>query len=140
MGHSLFEVLYGFPPRHFGLELADAVLVLELHSWLEERALMHDLVRQHLLHAQARMKRQADKGSSEWEFSKGDLVFLKLQPYVQSSVCHSSNQKPSFKFLGHFASLLMWGLRLIGWTFRLHHTSTWCFTFLSSRDPQEVFR
>jgi hypothetical protein len=50
----------------------------ELHNWLEERVLMHDLVHQHLTRAQACMKRQADKDHSEQEFSEGDLVFLKL--------------------------------------------------------------
>lgn len=33
------------------------MVIPELHNWLEERALMHDLVRQHLTRAQARMKR-----------------------------------------------------------------------------------
>jgi hypothetical protein len=91
LGYSPFEVLYGFPPCHFGLDPTDAVSILELHTWLEERSLMHDLVRQHLLRSQACMKRQADKGRSECEFYEGDMVFLKLQPYVQSSVSRRSN-------------------------------------------------
>jgi ribosomal protein L21E len=41
---------------------------------------MQDLIRQHLLRAQDRMKRQDDMGRSERVFSVGDRVFLKLQP------------------------------------------------------------
>ena len=54
---------------------------------------MLDLVKQHLLRAQARMKKQVDKGRSERNFAVGDMVFLKLQPYVQSSVAARANQK-----------------------------------------------
>jgi hypothetical protein len=43
---------------------------------------MQELIHQHLLRAQDRMKRQADKGRSERVFLVGDKVFLKLQPYV----------------------------------------------------------
>jgi exosome complex RNA-binding protein Rrp4 len=47
---------------------------------------MQTLVMQHLHRAQERMKRQADKGRSERVFQVGDAVYLKLQPYVQSSL------------------------------------------------------
>jgi hypothetical protein len=35
----------------------------------------------------------------------GDLVFLKLQPYVQSSLVPRASQKLSFKFFGPFSIL-----------------------------------
>ena len=57
LGRSPFEVLYGFPPRHLGYDLADAALVPTLHQWLEDHELMHNLVKQHLARAQSRMKR-----------------------------------------------------------------------------------
>lgn len=66
---------------------------------------MHQLVKQHLLRAQARMKRQADKCYSERSFSVGDLVFLKLQPYVQSSVARRAHHKLAFRFFGPFRVL-----------------------------------
>jgi len=50
------------------------------------------------------MKTQADKHRTERVFQVGDMVYLKLQRYVQSSVQHRSN-KLSFKFFGPFEIL-----------------------------------
>jgi hypothetical protein len=57
------------------------------------------LVQQHLARAQLRMKGQADKKRSERSFVVGDRVFLKLQPYVQSSLAPRANQKLAFQFV-----------------------------------------
>lgn len=65
--------------------------VPDLNEWLSERSLMQDLVRQHLLRAQARMKKQADKHRFERSFQIGDWVFLKLQPYTQASAARRSS-------------------------------------------------
>jgi hypothetical protein len=51
------------------------------------------------------MRRQADKRRSEWSFNLGDLVFLKLQPYVQSSVACWASHKLAFKFFTPFQIL-----------------------------------
>lgn len=105
LGKSPFEVLYGCPPRHMGLGVDSVAPVPDLQSWLSDRALMQDLIRQHLLRARERMKRQADKGQSEQVFSVGDKVFLKLQPYVQSSLMRRANNKLSFLFFGPYKIL-----------------------------------
>jgi hypothetical protein len=86
LGRSPFEVLYGHSPHHFGIHPAAAISHQDLSGWLQERSIMQTLVMQHLHRAQERMKRQADKGRSERVFQVGDAVYLKLQPYVQSSL------------------------------------------------------
>jgi hypothetical protein len=48
------------------------------------------------------MKSQADKHRVERVFHPGDWVYMKLQPYVQSSVAAMSNKKLSFRFYGPY--------------------------------------
>jgi hypothetical protein len=104
IARSPFEALYGYTPRHFGLSEVDAA-VPELDQWLKERKVVSDLIRQHLNRAAVRMKHQADKGRSERQFQEGELVFVKLQPYVQLSLAPRANQKLAFKFFGPFQVL-----------------------------------
>jgi hypothetical protein len=105
-GRSPFQVLYGCTSRHFGIDSASVPINPDVSSWLQERErereVMQNLVKQHLHRAQDRMKQQADKGRSERQFKVGDMVFLKLQPYVQSSLAPRSNQKLAFKFFGPY--------------------------------------
>ena len=51
------------------------------------------------------MRRQADKLCTDSTFSAGDMVFLKLQPYVQSSVGRRAHHKLAFKFFWPFPIL-----------------------------------
>jgi hypothetical protein len=51
------------------------------------------------------MKRHADKGRSERVFQVGAEVFVKLQPYIQSSLAPRANHKLAYKFFGPFRVL-----------------------------------
>jgi hypothetical protein len=48
------------------------------------------------------MKKQADQGRSECQFSEGDQVFLRLQPYKQNSLKVEHCQKLAPKFYGPY--------------------------------------
>lgn len=67
--------------------------------------MIQDLLQQHLNRAQQPMKTQADKKRSFRQFAVGDKVFLKLQPYIQTSVAPRANHKLAFKFFGPFPIL-----------------------------------
>jgi hypothetical protein len=102
---SPFEVLYNRQPRLLGLAVADACPVTDLDVWLAERDLMTRVLQQHLERVRQRMKRQEDKNRSERVFQVGDMVFLKLQPYIQSSVAPRAHHKLLFKFYGPYKIL-----------------------------------
>jgi hypothetical protein len=99
---SPFEALYGHPPRHFGIVDTTVCQSADLASWLQERALMQDLLKQHLVRGRQIMKDQADKHRSDRQFAVGDWVFLKVQPYVQRSVANRASHKLAFRYFGPF--------------------------------------
>jgi transposase InsO family protein len=105
LGRSPFEVLYGRTPRQLGIKPVDSIANSDLSTWLSQRELMSRVVHQHLLRARNRMKQQADKTCSDCEFAEGDYVYLKLQPYIQSSIAPRSNHKLQFKYFGPFQIL-----------------------------------
>ena len=55
--------------------------------------------------AQNHMKQQADQGRSECQFAEGDQVFLRLQPYKQTSLKVKHCQKLAPKFYGPYTVL-----------------------------------
>lgn len=63
---------------------------------------MRELLQQQLKHAQDRMKRQADKHRTDREFQVRDLVFLRLQPFNQTSVAQRPYQKLAFCYYGPY--------------------------------------
>jgi hypothetical protein len=95
---SPFEALYGYKR----VEALQPVQPVELSVWMNEKKLMTTLIKQHLSRAKLCMKKQADKLRSERTFAVDDQVFLKFQPYVQTSLAPRSIQKLAFKFFGPF--------------------------------------
>lgn len=81
------------------------VTVPELSTWLQDRQVIQELIHQHLARAKERMQKQVDKNRSERQFKVGDLVFVKIQPYIKSTLASRANQKLSFKYYGPFKIL-----------------------------------
>jgi hypothetical protein len=90
LGHSQFEALFGRQPRLLGL-FPQPSANGKLDEWLKERANVTELIRHHLTRAQFYMKKHADKHHNEHQFTIGDMVYMKLQPYAQSMMMPSAN-------------------------------------------------
>lgn len=71
-------------------------------DFLKERDDQLSVLKQHLSAAQNRMKMQADSKRTDRQFAVGELVLLKLQPYVQQSVVRRPCPKLAFKFYGPY--------------------------------------
>ena len=63
------------------------------------------LLQQHLKRAQQHMKIVADRRCSERQFAVGDWVYLKIQPYIQTTLATRSNPKLAFRYFGPFQVL-----------------------------------
>jgi hypothetical protein len=99
---SPFYVLYGQSPRQLGIDSSAACSVDSLDEWLQHRSTVQALIHQHLARAKNRMKMQADKNRTERTFAIGDWVYVKFQPYVQTSVAPRANQKLAYRFFGPY--------------------------------------
>ncbi|GKC68033.1 transposon Tf2-12 polyprotein [Tanacetum coccineum] len=100
-----FEAVYGRPPPRVLTYVPGTSKVQAVEEFLIDRdKVLHDL-RSNLLAANDRMKSKADSRRREVEFSVGDLVYLKLQPYRQSTVAVRLSAKIGPKFFGPYKIL-----------------------------------
>jgi hypothetical protein len=100
---SPFVALYGQEPRHWGISSASACNNSSVSDWLNERKSMQQLLQSNLNYARQQMKKQADKKRTDRSFTVADHVFIKLQPYAQSSTASRSNNKLAFKYFGPYS-------------------------------------
>jgi hypothetical protein len=97
--------LYGCEPNLGALPPFGEDNMSEADLILRDRQAHLDNIKLHLANAQNRMKMQADRHRSENEFSIGDKVFLKLQPYAQTLVVNRPCPKLAFKYFGPYQIL-----------------------------------
>ncbi|XP_070054168.1 uncharacterized protein [Nicotiana tomentosiformis] len=71
---------------------------------------IQQLLKDNLTKAQERMKYYTDKRRSDREFQVGDMVYLKLQPYRQTSLALRKNLKLSSKYYGPYKVLARVGM------------------------------
>lgn len=76
--------------------------VAEVDQWLKERQIMAKVLQANLKKAQNRMKFFADKHRTDRELEVGDWIYLKLQPYKQTTVAVGNNLKLTSKFYGPY--------------------------------------
>lgn len=105
LGRTPFEVIYGHLPREFGIASVDSSTVPDLAAWLKEREVLIEHLQQQLKKAQDRMKAQADRHRTDRSFEVGDMVLLKLQPFIQTSVARRPFQKLAFRYYGPYEVL-----------------------------------
>ena len=100
-----YEAIYGQPPPLHLPYLVGESTVITVDRSLHAKEAALKMLKYYLSRAQNHMKQYADKGRSNREFSIGDLVYVKLQPYRQLTVVHHKNLKLAAKFFGSYKVL-----------------------------------
>lgn len=105
IGMTPFKVMYERePPRLVTYDRGTAHM-FEVDRFLRERDQVPEDLRVQLLRAQQIMKAQADQKLRNVVLEVGDMVFLKLPPYRQSTVAKRANRKLAPHFYGPFEVL-----------------------------------
>lgn len=100
---SPFKILHGYNPPQLTFELASQSKVVAVDQWLQERQVMAKVLKSNLEKVQQRMKFYVDGKRTEREPEVGDCVYIKLQPYGQTSIALRSNLKLTSKYYGPYS-------------------------------------
>jgi hypothetical protein len=99
---SPFKALYGYNAPSFVETVFGDSRVPGAKDSVEESQRILQLVRENLQTTQNQQKIYANRHRVEHSFEVGDLVFLLLQPYRQSSLKRSGAEKLKPKFYGPY--------------------------------------
>ena len=97
-----FEAVYGILPPRLLAYVPGTSRVQAVDEYLRDRDAILRELRYNLLQAQNRMKCQADQHRRDASFAVGDYVYLKLQPYRQTSVAFRGSMKLAPRFFGPY--------------------------------------
>jgi hypothetical protein len=97
-----FRALYGYDAPSFIDAAFGDNRVPGAKDWMEESRRILQSAKENLQAAQNQQKVYADRHRVEHSFEVGDLVFLRLQPYRQSSLKRSGAEKLKPKFYGPY--------------------------------------
>jgi hypothetical protein len=101
-GLSPFQVMFGKPPPSIPSYAIGSSSVDACDLLLSDRAEILELLRKNLLKAQQVMKHNADAHRREVNYDVGTWVYVKLQPYRQTSLTGTKYNKLSKRFYGPF--------------------------------------
>ncbi|KAH9302443.1 hypothetical protein KI387_014026 [Taxus chinensis] len=102
IGMTPFRALYGYDAMSFAdLVLSDS-RAPKAQDWLQENQDILRALKENLQKAQNQQKVYADRHRVERSFEVGDLVFLRLQPYRQSSLKQKGAEKLKPRFYGPY--------------------------------------
>lgn len=97
-----FEATYGVPPPRLLSYIPGTTRVEAVDEVLRNREQILHLHRHNMHQAQQRMKKFADIRRTERKFKLGQQVYMRLQPYRQSSVAYRCALKLAPRFYGPF--------------------------------------
>jgi hypothetical protein len=99
---SPFRALYGYDAPSFVYLVFGESKAPKAKYWLQESQDILRVLRENLQVAQNQQKMYADRHWVEHNFEVGDLVFLRLHPYQQSSLKKSGAEKLKPHFYGPY--------------------------------------
>jgi hypothetical protein len=101
-GLTPFQVMYGKPPPSLPSYITGSSAIDACDAVLTTREEILQLLRKNLTKAQARMKADADKHRRDVDFVMGSWVYVKLQPYRQTSLSGEKYHKLAKRFYGPY--------------------------------------
>lgn len=101
-GMTPFKIVYGRDPPALLRYSPTSTDPKDIQQQLLDRDELLVQLKRNLAHAQARMKKYADSKCTVVQLQLGDMVFIKLQPYRQSSMALRRNQKLGLRYFGPF--------------------------------------
>ncbi|XP_026439674.1 uncharacterized protein LOC113338474 [Papaver somniferum] len=107
---SPFHALYGYVPPHLDFPSTSITSVGAVEEYMKSRDAVLDILKHSLHQSQERMKFFTDLKRTERQFDVEDNVYLKLEPYRQSSVSLRINLKLAAKYYGPYSVLQKIGL------------------------------
>jgi hypothetical protein len=102
---TLFEATYGYPPSSLTDYIPGPTKNQAVEEQLQQQTWQIVEIKHNLAQAQEREKKQADKGRKEIQFKEGEWVYLRLQPFRQSSMPRNKDGKLAYKYFRPFKIL-----------------------------------
>jgi hypothetical protein len=100
-----FEALYGRSPPQLRSYCPGTTAVAALDDTLTQHHQILKVVKDNLQRAQMRMRSQANSHRQEREFAEGSWVWLRLQPYRQSTIRNQPYSKFTKRYFGPYQIL-----------------------------------